>query len=140
MTERGSDMAPVAKRVDKAMASYDSGGTQLEYELVSTMDAVNSRGAFTVTLGMLPARWRSLVRKLPLSWVRVGSKGFENISAMAVAAVANRSQYSAPRNDILAKFFDATDEQGEKLANAEISSEAVSLLLAGTDTTSQYAL
>lgn len=140
MTERGTDMARIVKRPEKAMSSYESADTKLEYDTINAIEAVNARSAFLITLGVLPALWRPLIKTLPLPWVRAGTEAFQKITKLTVTVVADRSHHSATRNDILAKYFDATDENGQKLDAQELSSEAITLLIAGTDTTSKYVL
>lgn len=137
MTERGSDTALIAKSPDDAISSYGSTETELEYDSVRAVEAINKRSTFIIALGALPISWRSFVQKLPLPLVRGGNDGIRKISALAVTAVANRTKQSSNRSDILSKYFDATDERGEKMDNFELSSEALVLLVAGSDTTSK---
>lgn len=140
MTEHGTDIARIAKNRDHAMASYDSGEVKLEYDTVNAVQALLSQNKFLTVVAQLPAYLRPLLQSVPLPWIRSGAEAFQKFSTLSVTAVANSQQFPAPRNDILGRYFEATDEKGQKMGTHELSSEAVSLLIAGTDTTSKYAL
>lgn len=134
-------MALIAKHPDQVMASYNSiTEDKVQYETVNAVDAVTALNVVLTAVGMLRPFWRPFMLKLPMPWIRAGNEGVAKIAMMAVAAVAQCSQHPASRNDILAKYFDATDDRGEKMHDLELSAEAVGLLIAGTDTTSKYAL
>lgn len=137
MTERATEIAVIAKRRDKAIESYETSEQKLEYTTLPAVQAINKRGTFLATMGMLPKYWWPLLRKLPLSWFSAGHAAAEMMLTLAITAVAHRSQHNAIRSDILGKYMEARDDRGQQLDNRELSSEALTLLIGGTDTTSK---
>lgn len=60
------------------------------------------------------------------------------ISTLALTAVVKRLMIPSDReNNILTKVIEATDESGTPMGKIELSGEAMTLLVAGTDTTSK---
>lgn len=138
MTNRGSDETLVAKCPDQVMASHEPSLTKIEHDSVRAVQMMNERSALMVSLGMLPKYWRPLIERIPMEWIRRGNAGVEKMSSLVMTAIADGSKNPSQRNDILSKYFDATDEDGRKMGLSELYTEALVLLAAGADTTAQY--
>ena len=136
MTASGRDSAQMVKSRKAAIESYGLEKAQLEYTTIPAVKTINERSVFAISVAVLPDWWRPLVKKLP--WYHGKSKSMENITTLAVTAVSRRLKSKEIRSDnILSKLLDARDEKGGKMAGAELSLEASTLLVAGTDTTSK---
>ena len=60
-----------------------------------------------------------------------------NLAGIAVARVNQRLQNpNSERVDLLARLMEGKDEKGEKLGREELTAEALTQLIAGSDTTS----
>ena len=60
----------------------------------------------------------------------------ENLAGIAVARVQERLNRPSDRVDLLARLMEGRDETGEKLGREELTAEALTQLIAGSDTTS----
>lgn len=64
-------------------------------------------------------------------------KAIENLAGIAVARVNARLENpNTDRVDLLARLMEGKDEKGEKLGREELTAEALTQLIAGSDTTS----
>jgi len=131
------DSAPVAVSQKDAMDAY---GNTAECEVINipAVQILNDRGEFSATMGVLPPAWRPYVRKLP--WFRNGSKAVKNLAGLAVAAVAKRLATPTDRVDLLSKLQDGRDDEGQPLGRGELTAEALTQLIAGSDTTSKWVI
>ncbi|QRV78960.1 cytochrome P450 family protein [Ceratobasidium sp. AG-Ba] len=99
-------------------------------------------------MGVLAPWVRKWVLLFP--WFRPGSAAVESLAGMANAAVDKRLREGLPegegdydeeigrvkRVDLLEKLMDGKDEFGEPLGREELTAEALTLMIAATDTTS----
>jgi len=133
MVLKAKDSALVAVSHKDAMKSY---GTEGKPEVVEIPAAqiLNDRGEFSASMGVLPPSWRPYVRLLP--WYRKGSKAVKNLAGLAVAAVAKRLTTPTDRVDLLSKLQQGRDDEGNPMGTAELTAEAQTQLIAGSDTTS----
>ncbi|KIJ61578.1 hypothetical protein HYDPIDRAFT_96462 [Hydnomerulius pinastri MD-312] len=133
MIQSAKDSAPVAVSQKDAMKSY---GTQGEYEIVNipAVQILNDRGEFSASMGVLPPSWRPYVRLLP--WYRKGGQAVKNLAGIAVAAVAKRLTTPTDRVDLLSKLQQGRDDEGNLMGREELTAEALTQLIAGSDTTS----
>jgi len=95
---------------------------------------LNDRGEYSATMGVLPPAWRPYARQLP--WFKNGSKAVKNLAGLAVAAVAKRLATPTDRVDLLSKLQEGRDDEGQPLGRGELTAEALTQLIAGSDTTS----
>ena len=120
----------------------------LDGEAATTAPAVevlNRRGEVSATLGCMPwlkpwARW------LPDPFFRSGAQAVKDLAGIAVARVNKRLveadgkgrdlEVQGGRLDLLTRLMEAKDENGEKLGREELTAEALTQLIAGSDTTS----
>jgi len=83
---------------------------------------------------VLPPSWRPFAKQLP--WFRKGNKAVKNLAGIAVAAVAKRLTTPTDRVDLLSKLQEGKDDEGQPMGRAELTAEALTQLIAGSDTTS----
>ncbi|KAF8842912.1 cytochrome P450 [Paxillus ammoniavirescens] len=133
MISNAKDSAPVAVSQKDAMKSY---GTEGECEVIEipAVQILNDRGEFSASMGVLPPSWRPYVRMLP--WYRKGSQAVKNLAGLAVAAVAKRLTSPTDRVDLLSKLQQGRDDEGNLMGREELTAEALTQLIAGSDTTS----
>ena len=63
-------------------------------------------------------------------------KAIENLAGIAIARVNARLEKPSDRVDLLARLMEGRDETGNKLGREELTAEALTQLIAGSDTTS----
>ncbi|MCJ1287955.1 hypothetical protein MMC26_007308 [Xylographa opegraphella] len=105
------------------------------------IEVLNRRGEVSGTLGCLPTL-KPYAKYLPDRFFRDGLKAVENLAGIAVARVNERLKKVEEGNggdermDLLARLMEGRDENGNKLGRAELTAEALTQLIAGSDTTS----
>jgi len=77
---------------------------------------------------------RPYAKKLP--WFAKGSKAVKNLAGIAIAAVDKRLTTPSDRVDLLARLQEGKDEEGQPMGRSELTAEALTQLIAGSDTTS----
>lgn len=70
-------------------------------------------------------------------WGSKGSKAVKNLAGIAVAAVAKRLTTPTDRVDLLSKLQEGKDDEGKPMGREELTAEALTQLIAGSDTTSK---
>ncbi|KAF2187730.1 cytochrome P450 [Zopfia rhizophila CBS 207.26] len=100
------------------------------------IEVLNRRGEVSGTIGCLP-QLKPYAKYLPDPFFSNGIKAVENLAGIAVARVNARLEKPSPdRVDLLARLMEGRDEKGEKLCREELTAEALTQLIAGSDTTS----
>lgn len=135
MVLKAKDSAPVAVSQKDAMESYGTEGKPEVIE-IPAVQILNDRGEFSASMGVLPPYWRPYVRRLP--WFSKGRKAVQNLAGLAVAAVAKRLTTPVDRVDLLSKLQQGRDDEGKPMGTAELTAEALTQLIAGSDTTSKW--
>lgn len=64
--------------------------------------------------------------------------GLRRPSQLAIAAVNKRLENPTDRVDLLTRLQQGKDDNGEPLGKEELTAEALTQLIAGSDTTSKY--
>lgn len=127
MLEKGRDVAEVRKSPD-CPPTY-----------APAIEVLNRRGEVSGTLGCYPAL-KPYAKYLPDRFFRDGLQAVENLAGIAKARVGERlrpeSQAKNQRVDLLARLMEGRDETGAKLGREELTAEALTQLIAGSDTTS----
>ncbi|KAJ6172200.1 hypothetical protein N7470_001267 [Penicillium chermesinum] len=136
----GSPFGMVNKGKDEAESQLVPGGP---IRKAPAVEVLNRRGEISSTLGLLPAL-RPIARYLPDPFFSKGVAAVENLTGIAIAAVAARldavgKDDAAERNDILARLIQARDAKGEPMGREELVAEALTQLIAGSDTISNTA-
>ncbi|KAI8633571.1 cytochrome p450 benzoate 4-monooxygenase [Xylariaceae sp. FL1651] len=105
-------------------------------------ETLNRRGEVSSTLGLLPAL-RPWARYLPDPFFSKGLESVKNLHGIAVAAVRKRldgdQSGSSKRHDILEMLCHSKDAHGNPMPRDELVSEALTQLIAGSDTVSNTA-
>ncbi|PIL27720.1 cytochrome P450 [Ganoderma sinense ZZ0214-1] len=130
------DSAPVAVSFQAAMASYGSAASskEIQIEHFPAVQVLNDRGEYSASMGVLPPHWRPLAKRIP--WFAKGNQAVQRLAGIAVAAVAQRLGGSSDRVDLLAKLQEGRDDNGDPMGREELTAEALTQLIAGSDTTS----
>lgn len=100
-------------------------------------EILNRRGEVSATLGCLP-QLKPYAKWLPDPFFRQGLQAVQNLAGIAVARVTDRleSPPDITRKDLLSRLMEGRDEKGEPLGREELTAEALTQLIAGSDTTS----
>jgi benzoate 4-monooxygenase len=150
MIEKGADSAPVAVDSQAAMKQYgiakpeNGNEPAIKVKHIPAIQILNSRGDFSASMGVIPPWIRPWIKKLP--WYAKGNIAVQNLAGISVAAVGKRLALdaklaevggSSPRNDLLRRLQEARDDHGCPMGQAELTAEAMTQLIAGSDTTSK---
>lgn len=125
MLPQGKDIAEVRKTPSSSLT------------YAPAIQVLNRRGEVSATLGCYPAL-KPYAKYLPDRFFRDGLQAVEDLAGIAVARVNERleSGKESGRVDLLARLMEGKDENGEKLGREELTAEALTQLIAGSDTTS----
>ncbi|KAF2869391.1 cytochrome P450 [Massariosphaeria phaeospora] len=127
MLKAGKDVAEVRKTPDA------------EPTFAPAIEVLNRRGEVSGTIGCLPAL-KPYAKYLPDPFFSAGMRAVEHLAGIAVARVNARLANPSPtRVDLLARLTEARDDSGAPLPRAELTAEALTQLIAGSDTTSNTA-
>ncbi|KDR80199.1 hypothetical protein GALMADRAFT_242488 [Galerina marginata CBS 339.88] len=133
MITAGRDLALVPKNQQDAMKNYGS-KTSVDVVEIPAVQILNGRGEYSMSMGVLPPSWRPYVRHLP--WYSKGQKDVKTLAGIAIMAVAKRLSTPTDRVDLLSKLQEGRDSDGNPMGREELTAEALTLLIAGSDTTS----
>ncbi|KAK3326057.1 putative benzoate 4-monooxygenase cytochrome P450 [Apodospora peruviana] len=125
MLSSGADMAEVRSSPDSPPI------------YAPAIDILNRRGEVSAALGSLPAL-KPYAKWLPDPFFSKGLEAVENLAGIAIACVKARLENPPPvtRKDLLERLMEGRDEKGERLCREELTAEALTQLIAGSDTTS----
>lgn len=130
MLEAGADIAPMTTQTG------DSNG---KHSYVRAVEVLNRRGEVSATLGCLPAL-KPFAKYLPDRFFRDGIEAVENLAGIAIARVNERLKPEVlaknTRVDLLARLMEGKDQDGQPMGREELTAEALTQLIAGSDTTS----
>ena len=107
----------------------------IECTNIPAIQTINEASIIATFLGCFPERWRPLFFKLPGFREKVRSRTL--FATMGITALAKRIASGDSRTDILSNLISIRDENGQPLPEGELSAEAQSFLVAGSDTTSK---
>ena len=104
------------------------------------VQVLNRRGEVSNTLGALPTL-KPYAAYLPDPFFSRGLQAVNDLAGIAIARVKARldqenSGIKSDRRDLLARLMEGKDEQGQPMGQAELTAEALTQLIAGSDTTS----
>ncbi|SPO02042.1 probable benzoate 4-monooxygenase cytochrome P450 [Cephalotrichum gorgonifer] len=101
------------------------------------VEIMNRRGEVSATLGCLPGL-KPYAKWIPDKFFSEGLQAVENLAGIAIARVSDRLERgdTTGRKDLLARLMEGRDEKGEPLGREELTAEALTQLIAGSDTTS----
>lgn len=103
----------------------------------SAIEILNRRGEVSATLGCYP-QLKPYAAWLPDPFFSQGLSAVKNLAGIAIARVKARLDHppSVERKDLLARLMEGRDDKGEPLGREELTAEALTQLIAGSDTTS----
>ncbi|KAI0030265.1 cytochrome P450 monooxygenase [Vararia minispora EC-137] len=139
MLAAAADAVPVVEEQSSAIAQYGQKAPQAESQTVKyfipAVRVLHKRGAHAASAGVLRPFWRAIINRI-VPWYSTGHKASQDLTRMAIAAVAKRlATPVSDRIDILSRLREGKDEFGEPLGPEELTAEAQTLMLAGSDTT-----
>ncbi|CAI6331557.1 unnamed protein product [Periconia digitata] len=123
MLVNGKDVAEVRKTPDS------------EPTFAPAIEVLNRRGEVSGAIGCLP-QIKPYAAHLPDPFFSKGIAAVQNLAGIAIARVNERLQNPSDRVDLLARLMEGRDETGAKLGREELTAEALTQLIAGSDTTS----
>ncbi|OAP63656.1 hypothetical protein AYL99_02883 [Fonsecaea erecta] len=127
MLEKEKDIAEIRKSPDAPPTTAPA------------IEVLNRRGEVSGTLGCLP-QLKPYAKYLPDPFFSQGVEAVENLAGIAIARVKQRLENpNTDRVDLLARLMEGKDANGEKLGREELTAEALTQLIAGSDTTSNTA-
>ncbi|KAI9508525.1 cytochrome P450 monooxygenase pc-bph [Russula earlei] len=135
MIAAAKDSAPVAKSHEQGLSVYGQDISKCETVSIPAIKILNDRGEYSASMGVLPPWLRPIVKRY-VPWYNRGSDAVQKLAGLAVAAVAKRLASPAYRSDLLSKLQQGKDEDGNPMGRAELTAEALTQLIAGSDTTS----
>ncbi|KAJ1308870.1 hypothetical protein OPQ81_004557 [Rhizoctonia solani] len=144
------DSAPMLEHVE----GEDPKSAKRTVKHVPAIKILNDRGDYAASLGVMPLWWRPWAKRVP--WYARGNEAVQCLAGLAVAAVAKRLEEGLPdeeyeeedgveqegpktkkkRTDLLEKLLQGKDETGAPMGREELTAEALTQLIAGSDTTS----
>jgi benzoate 4-monooxygenase len=101
------------------------------------VEILNRRGEISATLGVMP--WLIPYAKyVPDEFFTKGVEAVKSLAKIAIARVHNRLENppADARNDLLARLMEGKDDKGKPISREELTAEALTQLIAGSDTTS----
>jgi benzoate 4-monooxygenase len=122
MLEKGKDFAEVTQP-----------GKPTTY--APAIQVLNRRGEVSGTIGCLP-QLKPYAKYFPDPFFSQGMKAIQDLAGIAIARVNARLDNPSDRVDLLARLMQGRDENDEKLGREELTAEALTQLIAGSDTTS----
>ncbi|KAF9011513.1 cytochrome P450 [Hymenopellis radicata] len=134
MLRAGKDSAPVPRSNREAMKSYGESTSANDVKEIPAVQILNGRGEYSMTMGVFPSWWRPIMAKTP--WFSQGKEDVKTLAGIAIMAVSKRLAAPTDRNDLLSKLQAGKDEHGNPMGREELTAEALTLLIAGSDTTS----
>ncbi|KAL6882273.1 cytochrome P450 [Trichoderma longibrachiatum] len=125
MLEKGVDLAEVRDAPDSPPI------------YAPAIEILNRRGEVSATLGCFPAL-KPYAKYLPDPFYSNGLAAVQNLAGIAIACVKRRidNPPEIERKDLLARLMEGRDEKGQPLGREELTAEALTQLIAGSDTTS----
>lgn len=127
MLEKGADVAEVQLTPNAPPTSAPA------------IEVLNRRGEVSNTIGCLP-QIKPYAKYIPDPFFYKGVAAVQNLAGIAIARVNERlaaaERGEITRVDLLARLMEGKDENGNKLGRAELTAEALTQLIAGSDTTS----
>ncbi|KAF7325708.1 Cytochrome P450 monooxygenase [Mycena kentingensis (nom. inval.)] len=133
MIEAARDAAPVPVAGPGAV-DFDA-KDEATVRHIPAVAVLNGRGEYSMSMGVVPAWTRPILRKLP--WYGRGLEDVKKLAGIAIVAVAKRLDGGpTDRVDLLSKLQAGKDDNGDPMGRPELTAEALTLLIAGSDTTS----
>ena len=137
MLKAAKDIAPIARSQTDAMATYGNEKAEVDIQYFPAARILNEREGYAASIGVLPP-WVQLLLNTFHPWYRMGSVATMNLAGLAIAAVSKRLKTPTDRVDLLSKLQEGKDDDGKPMGRLELTAEALTELVAGSDTISKY--
>jgi benzoate 4-monooxygenase len=132
MIDAGRDRAPVPISSASAVSEKEASD---DITYIPAVAVLNGRGEYSMSMGVLPGWVRPIVRRV-IPWYARGLQDVKYLAGIAIVAVAKRLGQPTDRVDLLSKLQAGKDDNGDLMSREELTAEALTLLIAGSDTTS----
>jgi cytochrome P450 len=109
--------------------------TLFDAELGGDASAVGESAAVVMNYFMSPMRWFGIRERLPLPSTRRYNRAIRRIDDIIYGIIRQRRESGQDPGDLLSRLLAAQDEQGGGMTDRQLRDEAVTLLLAGHETT-----
>ncbi|UZJ55243.1 hypothetical protein CBS101457_004563 [Exobasidium rhododendri] len=130
----GKTFGMLEKGYDEATVEFEDANGNKTTTTCSAIQIINERGEYSSSLGLAPVWTRRYLAMLP--WFSGRLKSVKKLTGIALARVNDRLENGSERDDLLSKLQAAKDDQGEQMGKMELTAEALTQLIAGSDTTS----
>ncbi|KAG7445092.1 cytochrome P450 monooxygenase pc-bph [Guyanagaster necrorhizus] len=138
MIMAAKDSVPVPEDRSAVMDSYGKVGAKHATKEIAVIKAFSGPSqASRMAIATVPGWWWPLLKLTPWFWQ--GENDFRAIIGMAIMAVSKRLEAPTDRIDLLSKLQAGKDEDGNPMGREELTAEVLTLLIAGSDTTSSSA-
>lgn len=106
-------------------------------EYAPAIEILNRRGEISATLGIVP-KLIPYAKYIPDPFFSKGVEAVSNLAKIAIAQVRGRLEHppADARTDLLARLQEGRDDKGKPIGREELTAEALTQLIAGSDTTS----
>lgn len=136
MLTAARDVAQIPKDQSNVFDAYGDKEAKVEVIEVPAVKTINGRGEYSATMGCFPGYWRPFARQFP--WFRRGLVDVKRLAGIAIMAVMKRlNSPPTDRVDLLSKLQEGKDNDGNPMGREELTAEALTLMIAGSDTTSK---
>ena len=138
MLEAAKDIAIAPKHHGNHKAIINSYGEQevgSEVIGIPAAQILTARSEYSMCIGVLPPYCRPFVSQLP--GYRYGKECAKDMAGISIMAVAKRLANPSNRADLLNKLQNGRDAEGKPMGREELTAEAQTFLIAGSDTTSK---
>ncbi|MCO5585497.1 hypothetical protein L7F22_039430 [Adiantum nelumboides] len=130
----GKPFGMLEQGADDARVEFEDAFGKKNTTTCNAVQIINERGEYSATLGCAPTWMRPYLAKLP--WFSTRLASVKKLTGIATSRVNERLEHGSDREDLLAKLQNAKDDQGEQMGKMELVCEALTQLIAGSDTTS----
>lgn len=119
---------------DDAEVEFEKPGGKVVRETCNAVQIINERGEYSATMGCVPVWLRPFAARIP--WFSKRLASVRKLSGIALSRVNRRLEDGSDRDDLLTQIASSKDETGEPMGKAELTAEALTQVIAGSDTTS----
>ncbi|KAG8713699.1 hypothetical protein FRC11_011368 [Ceratobasidium sp. 423] len=119
------DSAPMLEHVE----GEDPKSAKRTVKHVPAIKILNDRGDYAASLGVMPLWWRPWAKRVP--WYARGNEAVQGEGEEQEGPMPKKK-----RTDLLEKLLQGKDENGAPMGREELTAEALTQLIAGSDTTS----
>ena len=132
-----SNVAPTLDQLERTQhKNQNSTQAGIDVQYFPAARILNERGDYSASMRVLPPWVRPLLKKYH-PWYRKGGVATANLAGLAVAAIFKRLKTPTDRVDLLSKLQQGKDDAGKPMGRPELTAEALTQLIADSDTTSK---